>query len=83
MEKEAKYLSVAGVTRIINRHSVHLLTTLQSSVCTMQLALLQSTQDYRKLAAPGDVKFLPLPRSIPGENPPPQGWSFGPALFNW
>lgn len=29
MEKEAKYLSVAGVTRIINRHSVHLLTTLQ------------------------------------------------------
>ena len=29
MEKEAKYLSVAFVTGIVNRHSVHLLTPWQ------------------------------------------------------
>lgn len=50
MEKEAKYLSVAGALRIINRHSVHLLTPLQILSVYSVTVTNESTKGYRKLS---------------------------------
>lgn len=63
MEKEAKFLSVAGAMRIINRQSVHLLTPLQIFIVYLVTVTNVINQELGSSHVPGSGNVLPLPES--------------------
>ena len=64
MEKEAKFLSVAGAVRIINRQSVHLLTPLRIFSVYRVTVTYVIDQELGSSRVPGGGNVLPLPESV-------------------
>ena len=64
MEKEAKFLSVAGAMRIINRQSVHLLTPLQIFIVYLVTVTNVINQELGSSRVPGSGNVLPFPESV-------------------
>lgn len=64
MEKEAKFLSVAGAMRIINRQSVHLLTPLQIFIVYRVTVTNVINKELGSSHVPGSGNVLHLPESV-------------------
>ena len=64
MEKEAKFLSVAGAMRIINRQSVHLLTPLQIFIVYLVTVTNVINQELGSSRVTGSGNVLPFPESV-------------------
>ena len=64
MEKEAKFLSVAGAMRIINRQSVQLMTPLQIFIVYLVTVTNVINQELGSSRVPGSGNVLPFPESV-------------------